>query len=179
VDEALLVSRSHAANIISCFFFSIVSLFLFLSMIPMRPDILPDVAEQEIDENHARIEAAFHKYIHRADPAETPSSSSSRNDPKHRHQQTLDQQPSLLAPPPQEKHEFEVIVGHGNVIRYFTCRALQIPPEAWLRLSCFNCSITYLMIHPNGYVTCRAFGDMGHLGYDNSTFSGKHGYHWA
>jgi serine/threonine-protein phosphatase PGAM5 len=145
-------------------------LSLCFSMIPMRPDILPEVAEKEIDENHARIEAAFHKYMHRADPTEVLS--------LNRHQQQSAAAAAQLLPP-QQKHEFEVIVGHGNVIRYFTCRALQIPPEAWLRLSCFNCSITYLMIHPNGYVTCRAFGDMGHLGYANSTFSGKHGYNWA
>ena len=28
---------------------------------------------------------------------------------------------------------YEIIVCHANVIRYFVCRALQIPPEAWLR----------------------------------------------
>jgi serine/threonine-protein phosphatase PGAM5 len=150
----------------------------------MRPDIDPGVAEKEIDENHNRIETAFHKYIHRADPSSDIVSLV--NDPNKHHvsggsssgtsspQQERDQQ--LL---PAQKHEFEVIVGHGNVIRYFTCRALQLPPEAWLRLSCFNCFITYLMIHPNGYVTCRAFGDMGYLRYDKSTFSRKHGYHWA
>lgn len=42
------------------------------------------------------------------------------------------------------QHEFEIIVCHANVIRYFFCRALQLPPEAWLRLCTFNCSLTYL-----------------------------------
>jgi len=36
----------------------------------------------------------------------------------------------------------ELLVCHGNVIRYCTLRALQLPPEAWLRLSHPNCGIT-------------------------------------
>ncbi|KAK3888712.1 hypothetical protein Pcinc_007246 [Petrolisthes cinctipes] len=42
------------------------------------------------------------------------------------------------APPSQEKDSYEIIVCHANVIRYFVCRALQVPPEAWLRLSLHN-----------------------------------------
>jgi hypothetical protein len=59
--------------------------------------IRPDVpdAEKEIDDNHVRIETAFRNYIHRADP----------DDPI--------------------EHEFEVFVGHGNIIRYFFCRYVE------------------------------------------------------
>jgi hypothetical protein len=78
----------------------------------------------------------------------------------------------------EAEHEFEIIVGHGNVIRYFFCRALQLPPEAWLRMSLFNCSMTYIMIQPHGYVSVRMLGDTGHLNYDDTTFSGMHGYNW-
>jgi hypothetical protein len=28
-----------------------------------------------------------------------------------------------------EKHDFEIILGHANVKRYFLCQALQLPPE--------------------------------------------------
>eukprot|EP00731_Ephydatia_muelleri_P017994 Em0011g34a len=45
--------------------------------------------------------------------------------------------------PPEQKHDsFEIIVCHANVIRYFVCRALQLPPEAWLRFSIGHCSVT-------------------------------------
>jgi serine/threonine-protein phosphatase PGAM5 len=44
----------------------------------------------------------------------------------------------------------DVIVGHGNVIRYFVCRALQLPPDAWLRLGLANASITVLNVRPSG-----------------------------
>ena len=37
------------------------------------------------------------------------------------------------ASPDQSKDSYELVVCHANVIRYFVCRALQLPPEAWLR----------------------------------------------
>jgi len=127
-------------------------------IIPVRPDI---DAEAEIDANRKRIEDAFQHYIHRASGEKASTANS-----KQENQQ-------------EERHEFEILVCHGNIIRYFFCRALQIPPEAWLRLSVFNCSLTYLVIKPNGYVSCRMLGDIGHLGYPHSTFSMHHGFVWS
>jgi len=57
----------------------------------------------------------------------------------------------------------EVIVCHANVIRYFAMRALQLPPEAWLRISLKNGSITIISISPSGRVSLRSLGDAGHL----------------
>jgi serine/threonine-protein phosphatase PGAM5 len=78
----------------------------------------------------------------------------------------------------QTRHEYSVIVCHGNVIRYFFMRALQLPPEAWLRLCTFNCSLTYFTIRPSGNVSCRTLGDIGHLDMERTTFSGHHGFNW-
>mmetsp|Transcript_27010 Transcript_27010/g.80849 ORF Transcript_27010/g.80849 Transcript_27010/m.80849 type:complete len:292 (-) Transcript_27010:28-903(-) len=75
-------------------------------------------------------------------------------------------------------HEYDVVVCHGNVIRYMALRALQLPPEAWLRLCTFNCSITYLVIRPSGSVSMRALGDVGHLDPPLVTFSMHHGIEW-
>jgi len=123
-------------------------------IIPARLDVGPLVDQaKQIDDNRERIEQAFQKYIHRADDDDNDL-----ND--------------------NDLHEFEIIVGHANVIRYFFFRSLQLPPEAWLRLSLFNCSITYLMVQPNGYVTVRLLGDTGHIKYEETTFSGAYGYNW-
>merc|ERR1712113_1363236 len=78
-----------------------------------------------------------------------------------------------------DRHECEVIVGHANMLRYFFCRALQVPPEAWLRLQTFNCSLTYLVVMANGHVQARMLGDVGHLPEDLITFSGSHGWNWC
>jgi serine/threonine-protein phosphatase PGAM5 len=134
-------------------------------MIPLRPDV--GNVEKLVDDDRGRIEEAFQKYIYRSEamPLSSPEAEESGKG-------------GVSVDANQVEQEFEVIVCHGNVIRYFFCRALQLPPEAWLRLSVFNCSLTYLMIHPNGYVQARMLGDVGHLDYDDTTFSGSHGFNW-
>ena len=52
------------------------------------------------DHHHPRIEAAFREHFHRAPPPKEEDD----DDESH------------------EKHEFEIIVGHANVIRYWMCR---------------------------------------------------------
>jgi len=71
----------------------------------------------------------------------------------------------------EEKNYSTVLVCHGNVIRYFVMRALQLPPSAWLRTAVFNSSITILEIGPTGNVSLRAFGDVGFLPADKVTYS--------
>lgn len=165
-----------------------------------RPSVI-----QKTDECHPRIETAFQTYFYRAEPQRekglqqrresnayelqnetahdagtsvtsvTPTSDSC-NPQEEGGPNVLDT--AIAKDDEREKHEFEIIIGHANVIRYFFCRALQLPPEAWLRLCIFNCSLTYFTIRPTGTVSCRMLGDIGHLGYDHSTFSMHHGFNW-
>jgi len=134
-------------------------------MVPIRPDIFG--ATEEIDENRERIEEAFQKYFYRDYDDGNSNNRFAAWFPWWNKEEEK-----------KENDEFEILVCHGNVIRYFFCRALQLPPEAWLRLCTFNCSITYLVIRPNGMVSARMMGDIGHLDYEESTFSGKHGFKW-
>ncbi len=76
------------------------------------------------------------------------------------------------APAKQTTDSYELIICHANVIRYFVCRALQFPPEGWLRISLANTSITWIVIRPNGRVVLKALGDSGHLlPYEKTTYS--------
>jgi len=95
---------------------------------------------QEFWEEGARIEAAFRKYFHRAEPS-------------------------------QDKTSVDVLVCHGNVIRYFVCRALQFDPRAWLRMAVHNGSITILIIRPTGRVSLLELGGAGHFPPDMLTFN--------
>ncbi|KAB0791257.1 hypothetical protein PPYR_03057 [Photinus pyralis] len=70
----------------------------------------------------------------------------------------------------QEKETYMIMVCHANVIRYFVCRALQFPAEAWLRISLNHGSITWLTITPKGRVILRALGDSGHMPVDAITY---------
>ena len=67
------------------------------------------------------------------------------------------------AAPDQETDSYEIVVCHANVIRYFVCRALQLPPEAWLRFSLRHASLTWLTVLPNGRVKLDFMGDAGFM----------------
>jgi len=69
---------------------------------------------------------------------------------------------------PSQKHDsVTILVCHGNVIRYFLMRAMQLPPGAWLRTSFQNGTVTRLRIGPNGTVSVRSAGEaLGQEGKD-------------
>lgn len=50
-------------------------------------------------------------------------------------------------------------------------RALQLPPEAWLRMSLAHGSITKVVIRPAGTVHVTEVGNSGHLPPKKVTFS--------
>jgi len=151
---------------------------------------------EKTDESSKKIEMAYRTYFHRADYEEwedtVVATTTIINEGTNGQDGTTLEAKTVITPSPvvsedsqieeqsrgHPQHEFEIIVCHANMLRYITCRALQIPPEAWLRLCTFNCSLTYLTIRPTGTVSCRMLGDIGHLGYDRSTFSMHHGFNW-
>jgi serine/threonine-protein phosphatase PGAM5 len=65
--------------------------------------------------------------------------------------------------PATEGDRHELIVAHGNVIRYLVTRALGVDPEAWLEMSVHNASLTEIRVEPNGRFKVIAVGDSGHL----------------
>ena len=102
---------------------------------------------QAIDQQHSRIEQAFHRHFYSA--TETRKK--------------------------DDDDEIEILVSHPNVLRYFFCRALQLPPETYGRYTLSPCSITYVAIYPNGVVLCRTVGDAAHL---SSTDGKKDRFLW-
>lgn len=131
------------------------------------------------DDHHRRIEDAYQKYFYRSE--EFPSQTDTAVPTTRMVTSGVTTTRAAGAGVEEDdydKHEFEIIVCHANVIRYFLCRALQLPPEAWLRYCPFNCSMTYITIRPSGNVSCRMLGDIGHLPYDASTFSKHVGFNW-
>lgn len=63
----------------------------------------------------------------------------------------------------QSQDSIDVIVSHANVICYFVCRALQLPPECWVRFTPQHASITWIVIRPDGAVSLHSFSDTGHF----------------
>jgi serine/threonine-protein phosphatase PGAM5 len=57
----------------------------------------------------------------------------------------------------------ELLVCHGNVIRYLVTRALGVDGAAWLGMSVGNASITRIRVEPDGRFKVIGVGDVGHL----------------
>lgn len=50
------------------------------------------------------------------------------------------------------------------------CRALQLPPEAWLRISLANGSLTRVVCRPSGTVALKTLGSSDHMPPNMVTF---------
>jgi serine/threonine-protein phosphatase PGAM5 len=108
--------------------------------------------EEEFAKDGARVEAAFLNHIHRAQQGAGESGEGEEGEGEGEDYTT-------------------VLVCHGNVIRYFALKALQLPVDAWLRTSVANSSITILSITPTGAVSLQTLGDAGFLDAKEVTFN--------
>ena len=75
-------------------------------------------------------------------------------------------------PSPDDKDRNDIIVCHGNVIRYFVTKVLKVDSLSWLQMSITNCSLTIIRITPNGTMKLDSFSDYGHIPENMRTFTG-------
>lgn len=57
----------------------------------------------------------------------------------------------------------DILVAHGNVIRYLVVKALKVDPRAWLGMSVAHASMTVIQVQPDGSMKILAVGDSGHI----------------
>ena len=67
----------------------------------------------------------------------------------------------------------EIVVCHGNLIRYLVCRALGIQPKLWMRLDSTHCGLTEFRVLPKGTVRVVRYNDVGHLPHSIRTEGGE------
>lgn len=73
---------------------------------------------------------------------------------------------------PDSKNRNDIIVCHGNVIRYFVTKVLNVDTMSWLQMSFTNCSLTIIRILPDGTMKLYTFSDYGHIPENMRTFTG-------
>ncbi len=80
------------------------------------------------------------------------------------------------------KSRTEIVVCHGNLIRYLVCRALGIAPKLWMRLDSTHCGLTEFRVlsgprkvggPPKGTVRVVRYNDVGHLPQSIRTEGGE------
>jgi serine/threonine-protein phosphatase PGAM5 len=57
----------------------------------------------------------------------------------------------------------DVLVCHGNVIRYLVMRALGVDPRAWVGMSIAHTSVSVIRVRADGSMTVLSVGDVGHV----------------
>ena len=77
-----------------------------------------------------------------------------------------------FAPSPDSTDRHDVLVCHGNVIRYFVTRSLRVDTMSWLQMSIGNCSLTIIRVRADGSTQLVAFSDVGHLPANLQTRTG-------
>ena len=64
---------------------------------------------------------------------------------------------------PAQTARTNVLVCHGNVIRYLVTRALGVDTAAWLEMSVGHASLTRIRVEADGRFKVIAVGDVGHI----------------
>lgn len=77
--------------------------------------------------------------------------------------QQMDRGYTLLFRPSPLRDSTEVVAGHGNLTRYFVCKALGVDPMNWLRMGTQNASFTIFRVRADSTVQLMSFNDYGHL----------------
>jgi serine/threonine-protein phosphatase PGAM5 len=68
----------------------------------------------------------------------------------------------FLVPAPGAERN-DILVAHGNVIRYLTMKALKVDAPVWAALSVAHASLTVIEVRPDGSARVLAVGDNGHI----------------
>lgn len=79
---------------------------------------------------------------------------------------------NYFIPSPDESDRHDIIVCHGNVIRYFVTDVLNVNTMSWLQMSITNCSLTIIRVFPDGTMKLDTFSDYGHIPENLRTFTG-------
>jgi serine/threonine-protein phosphatase PGAM5 len=77
--------------------------------------------------------------------------------------QRLDEAFARFFAPPTGADKNDVLVCHGNVIRYFVTKALGVDTRAWPGMSVAHASVTIIQVRTDGSFRVIAVGDAGHV----------------
>lgn len=57
----------------------------------------------------------------------------------------------------------EVVVCHGNLIRYLVCRAIDVPVARWTRMNSNHCAVTRILVRDTGAIRVVSYNETSHL----------------
>src|SRR5260370_1423431 len=76
---------------------------------------------------------------------------------------------------PPDRDAYDVLVCHGNVIRWTLMRTVGADVKSWLNLDSGNGSLTIVAVRADGSTRLVMYSDVGHIPWEKQTWSGKGG----
>ena len=77
------------------------------------------------------------------------------------------------ATPSPDGDTADLLVFHGNALRWFVARAVAGDGRRWSTMDIANCSLTVITIRPDGTPKLVMYSDLGELPVEKQTWSGK------
>jgi serine/threonine-protein phosphatase PGAM5 len=77
--------------------------------------------------------------------------------------------------PTPDRDTYDVLVCHGNVIRWTWMRAVGADTRGWASMDCGNASLTIVAVRPDGSIRPVMYSDVGHIPVAKQTWSGRGG----
>jgi len=75
--------------------------------------------------------------------------------------------------PSPDADTHDVLVAHGNVIRWFVAKTVAGDTKRWGTMDIAHCSVTALTVRPDGSVRLVMFSDLNDLPLDKQTWAGR------
>jgi len=80
--------------------------------------------------------------------------------------------------PTPDRDTYDVLVCHGNIIRWTLMRTVGSDTKNWRNLDAANCGLTIIAVRPDGTARLVTYSDVGHIPWEKQTWSGKDGW-WS
>ncbi len=77
--------------------------------------------------------------------------------------------------PTPDRDTYDLLVWHGNGIRWTLMRAVGADVKNWLNLDSGNCSLTIVAVRSDGSTRLVLYSDVGHIPWEKQTWSGRGG----
>ena len=77
--------------------------------------------------------------------------------------------------PSPDRDTYDVLVCHGNVIRWTLMRAVGGDTKHWSDHDAGNCSLSIIAVRPDGSIRLVMYSDVGHIPVEKQTWSGRGG----
>jgi serine/threonine-protein phosphatase PGAM5 len=77
----------------------------------------------------------------------------------------------VVPTPDADRHD--ILVCHGNVIRWFVSHVVNADPRRWPWMEIGNASLTIIAVRPDGTTRLVCYSDVGHLPVSKQTWTGR------